>query len=61
MTSPLRTESPRAARRAYRAVKSTQLRELRDSVRQYYRMERAASAADELMRQIARYHAGVES
>lgn len=59
--SPLRTESPRAARRAYRAaVKVYRVSELRDNAR-HYRMERAASAADELMRQIARHHAGMEA
>ena len=58
--SPLRTDSPRAARRAYRAAATVnRTRELERNAR-HYRMERAASAADELARQIARYHAGME-
>lgn len=59
--SPLRTESPRAARRAYRAaVKLNRVRELEQNAR-YYRMERASCAAEALAWQIARYHAGVEA
>jgi len=57
--SPLRTDSPRAARRAYRAAATVNRTELERNAR-HYRMERAASAADELARQIARYHAGME-